>query len=95
MTVNCYFQTTIKLLEDHAVAERERRNAVLNKMETAVKLNAELKNEYENQLRIFQELKIKYEMKVELMRAENNRLKKLVPVEIQEEMPPEEPILEQ
>lgn len=76
------------------MCEKERRNAVLNKMETAVKLNAELKNEYENQLRIFQELKIKYEMKVELMKAENNRLKALVPVEIQQEVPPE-PILEQ
>ncbi|XP_065334341.1 protein Hook homolog [Cloeon dipterum] len=90
-------KTTIKLLEDHSLAEKERRSAVLSKMETAVKLNAELKNEYENQLRIFQDLKRKYEQKVEMMKNENEKLRALIPAEsiIALEVPPEEPILEQ
>ncbi|XP_059479245.1 nuclear mitotic apparatus protein 1-like [Neocloeon triangulifer] len=90
-------KTTIKLLEDHALAEKERRSAVLSKMETAVKLNAELKNEYENQLRIFQDLKSKYEQKVELIKIENEKLRALVPPEAIAvlEMLPEEPLLEQ
>jgi hypothetical protein len=87
-------QTTIKLLEDHSKAEKERRSAVLAKMEAAVRLNSELKTEYETQLKIFGDLRGKYELKVELMNAENCRLKKLIPVE-EESLETAEPVIEE
>ncbi|KAF4527149.1 hypothetical protein B566_EDAN007210 [Ephemera danica] len=91
-------KTTIKLLEQHAQAEKDRRAAVLAKMEAAVRLNGELKTEYETQLRIFQDLKGKYETKVELLTQENQRLCDLLPPETvaeQEIMVPIEEVAEQ
>ena len=43
-----------------------------------MKLNSDLKGEYENQMRIFQELKAKYEQKVTLLTQENEKLEEEV-----------------
>lgn len=44
---------------------------MLVKMDEAVKLNSELKKEYENQLKLFQHLRDNYEERVKLLSREN------------------------
>lgn len=56
------------------MAEREKHNLMLNKMDSAARLNADLKKEYETQLRLFQDLRGKYEEKVTLLSEENRAL---------------------
>lgn len=54
--------------------ERERYNTMINKMDAAVKLNADLKKEYETQLCLFRDLREKYEEKVTLLSEEKRAL---------------------
>lgn len=46
---------------------------MLIKMDEAVKLNSELKKEYENQLRLFQHLRDSYEEKILLLSRDNKQ----------------------
>jgi len=66
-----HLQDDVDSMENRITAERERHNAMLRKMDAAVRLNADLKTEYETQLRLFQDLRGKYEEKVTLLTAEN------------------------
>lgn len=69
---NCInFQEDVDSMETRITAERDRHNAMLRKMEAAVRLNADLKTEYETQLRLFQDLRGKYEEKVTLLTSED------------------------
>lgn len=61
-------------METSITAERERHNTMLSKMDAAVRLNADLKKEYETQLNLFQDLRGKYEQKVTLLSEENRAL---------------------
>ena len=65
-------------MEARIAAERERHSAMLNKMEAAVRLNADLKKEYQTQLQLFQDLRGKYEEKVTLLSEENKALESAV-----------------
>ncbi|XP_043273758.1 uncharacterized protein [Venturia canescens] len=66
-----HLQEDVDSMENRITAERERHNAMLRKMEAAVRLNADLKTEYETQLRLFQDLRGKYEEKVTLLTGED------------------------
>lgn len=59
-------------METKISAERSRHDAMLNKMDAAVRLNSTLKTEYETQLHLFQDLRGKYEEKIALLMAEKN-----------------------
>ena len=65
------FQDDVDSMETRITTERDRHDVMLRKMDAAVRLNAELKTEYETQLRLFQDLRGKYEEKVTLLTAEN------------------------
>jgi regulator of replication initiation timing len=65
-------------MEGKIKEERQRHNSMITKMEEAVKLNSDLKEEYQNQLRIFQELKTRYEEKVTLLTMENAKLEEVL-----------------
>lgn len=61
-------------METKISAERTRHDTMINKMNAAVRLNADLKTEYETQLRLFQDLRGKYQEKVTLLSSENKAL---------------------
>lgn len=61
-------------MEVRITEERERYNTMINKMDGAVKLNADLKKEYETQLCLFRDLREKYEEKVALLTREKEAL---------------------
>ena len=61
-------------METRIMAEREKHTMMMNKMDSASRLNADLKKEYETQLRLFQDLRGKYEEKVNLLSEENRAL---------------------
>lgn len=61
-------------MEERISEERERYSTMINKMDAAVKLNADLKKEYETQLRLFRDLREKYEEKVSLLSEEKRNL---------------------
>lgn len=75
--INCFsvflslHQNDVDSMESRISVERDRHNAMLKKMDAAVRLNADLKTEYETQLRLFQDLRGKYEEKVTLLTADN------------------------
>lgn len=73
-----HLQNDVESMEGKIAEERQRHNSMITKMEEAVKLNSELKEEYQNQLRIFQELKKRYEEKVTLLTKENEKLEEEV-----------------
>lgn len=73
-----HLQNDVELMEGKISDERQRHNLMITQMDEAVKLNSDLKAEYENQLGIFQELKIKYEEKVKLLTKENEKLEEEV-----------------
>jgi hypothetical protein len=73
-----HLQSDVELMEEKIAEERQRHNSMITKVDEAVKLNSDLKAEYENQLRIFQELKTKYEEKVTLLTKENEKLEEKV-----------------
>ncbi|XP_011352431.2 tropomyosin [Ooceraea biroi] len=60
-------QAEVDNMEKKISEERDRHNAMLNKMDTAMRLNADLKKEYETQLSLFQSLREKYGEKITLL----------------------------
>ncbi|XP_076232795.1 uncharacterized protein LOC143178163 [Calliopsis andreniformis] len=69
-----HLQAEVDNMEVRINEERERYNTMINKMDAAVKLNADLKKEYETQLRLFRDLREKYEEKVTLLTEEKRAL---------------------
>ncbi|XP_012276699.1 centrosomal protein of 112 kDa isoform X2 [Orussus abietinus] len=69
-----HLQDDVDNMESRIAAERERHNAMLSKMNEAERLNSDLRQEYETQLKIFQDLRGKYEEKVNLLSEENRAL---------------------
>nr|XP_031826904.1 tropomyosin [Nomia melanderi]XP_031826905.1 tropomyosin [Nomia melanderi]XP_031826906.1 tropomyosin [Nomia melanderi]XP_031826907.1 tropomyosin [Nomia melanderi]XP_031826908.1 tropomyosin [Nomia melanderi] len=67
-------QSEVDEMEERISEERERYSTMINKMDAAVKLNADLKKEYETQLRLFRDLREKYEEKVSLLSEEKRNL---------------------
>jgi len=57
-------------MEKKITEERDRHNAMISKMDAAMRLNADLKKEYETQLSLFQSLREKYGEKITLLSAE-------------------------
>lgn len=54
--------------------ERDRHNTMISKMDAAMRLNADLKKEYETQLALFQSLREKYGEKINLLSREKQAL---------------------
>ncbi|XP_058792268.1 uncharacterized protein LOC131664861 [Phymastichus coffea] len=73
-----HLQDDVDKMESRITAERDRHNAMLDKMDAAVRLNADLKKEYQTQLQLFQDLRGKYEEKVTLLSEENKALETAV-----------------
>uniref|UniRef100_A0A1B6KLF0 Uncharacterized protein n=1 Tax=Graphocephala atropunctata TaxID=36148 RepID=A0A1B6KLF0_9HEMI len=73
-----HLHVDIKSMEEKINIERERHNNMLNRMSEAVKLNENLKTEYQSQLGLFTDLRARYEEKVTLLEGENKRLSALV-----------------
>lgn len=73
-----HLQEDVDKMETKITAERDRHNAMLNKMDAAVRLNADLKKEYQTQLQLFQDLRGKYEEKVTILSEENKALEMAV-----------------
>lgn len=73
-----HLQAEVDDMEGKITEERERHTAMMNKMEAAVRLNADLKKEYETQLRLFQDLRGKYEEKVTLLSEEKKVLESTI-----------------
>ncbi|KAK0182395.1 hypothetical protein PV327_000539 [Microctonus hyperodae] len=69
-----HLQEDVDSMETKISAERTRHDTMINKMNAAVRLNADLKTEYETQLRLFQDLRGKYQEKVTLLSSENKAL---------------------
>ncbi|XP_003491767.1 tropomyosin-1 isoform X1 [Bombus impatiens] len=69
-----HLQAEVDDMEVRISEERERYNTMINKMDAAVKLNADLKKEYETQLCLFRDLREKYEEKVSLLSEEKRAL---------------------
>ncbi|CAL7952292.1 unnamed protein product [Xylocopa violacea] len=69
-----HLQAEVDDMEVRINEERERYNTMINKMDAAVKLNADLKKEYETQLCLFRDLREKYEEKVSLLTEEKRAL---------------------
>lgn len=61
-------------MEKKISEERDRHNTIINKMDTAMRLNADLKKEYEIQLSLFQSLREKYGEKITLLTGEKQSL---------------------
>lgn len=70
-------QENVETMEEKINIEREKHNTMLVKMESAFKINLDLKQEYETQLRLFQDLREKYDKKVAILTEENGRLESL------------------
>ncbi|CAK9817707.1 hypothetical protein ANTQUA_LOCUS9543 [Anthophora quadrimaculata] len=73
-----HLQAEVDDMEVRITEERERYNTMINKMDAAVKLNADLKKEYETQLCLFRDLREKYEEKVSLLSEEKRALEESV-----------------
>jgi len=69
-----HLHVDIKSMEEKINNERERHNNMINRMSEAVKLNENLKAEYQSQLQLFTDLRASYEKKLSLLEAENKRL---------------------
>ncbi|XP_043470272.1 uncharacterized protein LOC122503692 isoform X1 [Leptopilina heterotoma] len=72
-----HLQENVETMEEKINIEREKHNTMLVKMESAFKINLDLKQEYETQLRLFQDLREKYDKKVAILTEENVRLESL------------------
>lgn len=72
-----HLQENVETMEEKINIEREKHNTMLVKMESAFKINLDLKQEYETQLRLFQDLREKYDKKVAILTEENGRLESL------------------
>ncbi|XP_029154889.1 GRIP domain-containing protein RUD3-like isoform X3 [Nylanderia fulva] len=69
-------QTEVDNMEKKITEERDRHNVMISKMDAAMRLNADLKKEYETQLSLFQSLREKYGEKITLLSAEKRALEK-------------------
>ncbi|XP_054002132.1 uncharacterized protein LOC128888932 [Hylaeus anthracinus] len=69
-----HLQAEVDDMEVRITEERDRYTTMINKMDAAVKLNADLKKEYETQLCLFRDLREKYEEKVTLLSEEKRAL---------------------
>ncbi|XP_043249073.1 uncharacterized protein LOC122395517 isoform X2 [Colletes gigas] len=69
-----HLQAEVDDMEVRITDERDRYTTMINKMDAAVKLNADLKKEYETQLSLFRDLREKYEEKVILLSEEKRAL---------------------
>lgn len=58
-------QKNVDTMESRIEDNRRRQTAMIKQIELATKINGELRNEYETQLKLFQSLKERYEEKVE------------------------------
>lgn len=67
-------QAEVDNMEKKISEERERHNVMISKMDAAMRLNADLKKEYETQLSLFQSLREKYGEKISLLSAEKRAL---------------------
>ncbi|EFN87606.1 filamin A-interacting protein 1-like [Harpegnathos saltator] len=67
-------QAEVDSMERKITEERDRHNAMISKMDTAMRLNADLKKEYETQLSLFQSLREKYGEKITLLSEEKRAL---------------------
>lgn len=65
-------------MEKKITEERDRHNTMISKMDAAMRLNADLKKEYETQLSLFQSLREKYGEKITLLSAEKRALETAV-----------------
>lgn len=61
-------------MEKRIIEERDRHNTMITKMDAAMRLNADLKKEYETQLLLFQSLREKYGEKITLLSKEKEAL---------------------
>lgn len=68
-----HLQQDINSMEKKILAERERHNQMLSRMDDAVRLNSELKKEYESQLKIFGDLQEKYNNRVASLVADKEK----------------------
>ncbi|XP_066582218.1 tropomyosin-like [Prorops nasuta] len=83
-----HLQQEVNLMEKKIIEERERHNSIVNKMDAASRLNADLKKEYEIQLHLFNDLRGKYEEKVTLLSEEKKALESAVQKKAMEEENP-------
>ncbi|XP_070157419.1 uncharacterized protein [Polyergus mexicanus] len=67
-------QIEVDNMEKKISEERDRHNVMISKMDAAMRLNADLKKEYETQLSLFQSLREKYGEKITLLTAEKRAL---------------------
>jgi len=61
-------------MEKKISEERDWHNTMISKMDAAIRLNADLKKEYETQLFLFQNLREKYNKKITLLSREKQIL---------------------
>lgn len=71
-------QAEVDNMEKKITEERDRHNTMISKMDAAMRLNADLKKEYETQLSLFQSLREKYGEKITLLSAEKRALETAV-----------------
>lgn len=71
-------QAEVDNMEKKITEERDRHNVMISKMDAAMRLNADLKKEYETQLSLFQSLREKYGEKITLLSAEKRALETAV-----------------
>ncbi|KAL0108412.1 hypothetical protein PUN28_015156 [Cardiocondyla obscurior] len=67
-------QAEVDNMEKKISEERDRHNMMISKMDAAMRLNADLKKEYETQLSLFQSLREKYGEKISLLSKEKEAL---------------------
>ncbi|XP_012543000.1 uncharacterized protein LOC105840580 isoform X1 [Monomorium pharaonis] len=67
-------QAEVDNMEKKISEERDRHNEMISKMDAAMRLNADLKKEYETQLSLFQSLREKYGEKITLLSKEKQAL---------------------
>lgn len=67
-------QAEVDNMEKKISEERDRHNTMISKMDAAMRLNADLKKEYETQLSLFQNLREKYGEKITLLTREKQAL---------------------
>lgn len=69
-----HLQAEVDDMETRIAEEREKHNTMMSKMDAAVRLNSDLKKEYETQLGLFKDLRIKYDEKITLLSEEKRAL---------------------
>ncbi|XP_043666529.1 uncharacterized protein MG328-like [Vespula pensylvanica] len=69
-----HLQAEVDNMEARIAEEREKHNTMMSRMDDAVRLNSDLKKEYETQLNLFKDLRIKYDEKINLLSEEKRAL---------------------